>query len=85
MGYREPGKLQMPDGRSDAALAFDGPVDRARTKMKTPFLAAVCLAAVIPSLPALADDAGGKTGLFNTRYCEILTLDREGLKVDATV
>ena len=45
--------------------AFDGPVDRARTKMKTPLLAAVCLAAVIPSLPAFADDAGGKTGLFS--------------------
>ncbi len=85
MGFPEPGKLTTPHGRRDAAAAFDGTVDRARTKMKTPLLAAVCFAAVISSLPAIADDAGGKTGLFNTRYCEILTLDREGLKVDATV
>lgn len=53
--------------------------------MKTPFLVAVSLAALISSLPAFADETGGKTGLFNTRYCEILTLDRDGLKVDATV
>ncbi len=53
--------------------------------MKTPLLAAACLAAMIPSMPAFADEAGGKTGLFNTRYCEILTLDRHGIKVDATV
>lgn len=51
--------------------------------MKTLFIATACVPALLLSLPALAD--GSKTGLFNTRYCEILTIDRHGLKAEATV
>lgn len=52
--------------------------------MKMPPLAAF-LPAILLAVPAWADDGGAKTGLFNTRYCEILTVTRNGLKATATV
>jgi hypothetical protein len=45
----------------------------------------VALAAVAFALPAGAEDNPGKTGLFNTRYCEILAGVREGMKARITV
>ncbi|MCD2173213.1 hypothetical protein [Rhizobium sp. C4] len=53
--------------------------------MKRFRLAALSLPALLLALPAVADEQGSKTGLFNTRYCEILTLNRNGLKAKATV
>ncbi len=52
--------------------------------MKTPLLAAF-LPALLFALPTQAEDGGSKTGLFNTRYCEILTVSRNGMKATATV
>lgn len=52
--------------------------------MKKRFLATV-LPALLFTLPTQAQDGGSKTGLFNTRYCEILTVTRNGMKATATV
>ena len=53
--------------------------------MKTSRIFAVVLPALFLALPALAEDQGSMSGLFNTRYCEILTVTRHGIKATATV
>ncbi len=48
--------------------------------------AAFLVPALILSAPALADEAGGsRSGLFNRRYCEIISVTRSGLRAVATV
>jgi hypothetical protein len=43
------------------------------------------LASLAFAIPATAEDNPGKTGLFNTRYCEILAGERQGMKAKITV
>jgi hypothetical protein len=53
--------------------------------MKKQLLATLCLSALFLPASAFSQDQGDRSGLFNTRYCEILTINRSGLKAVATV
>jgi len=53
--------------------------------MNTSRLVTAVLPALFLAVPTLAEDQGSKNGLFNTRYCEILTVTRNGMKATATV
>lgn len=48
-------------------------------------LLSLASAATLACIPALAEEGKAKSGLFNTRYCEILAIEREGLTAHLTV